>query len=474
MGTALRTPLRAMELRTPLGDDRLLFRTMQAAELLGRPFEYEIDALALRDDVDPDRLLGELVTVALELPDGGSRFFNGHVARFGPSGMVGRYFRYRLTVRPWLWLLTRTADCRIFQGRTVPEIVREVFAKYPAATFEFRLTERYPQWEYCVQYRESDFNFVSRLLEQEGIHYFFEHAADRHTLVLCDSGSKHTECTGYERLRYVPAGRAARHDEEHVSEWLFSREIQPGIFTLADFDFTRPGVDLKVQHRLERGHKLARAEVFDYPGEYRLRDEGEHYVRSRLEELQCRHHLCRGATNARGPGVGQLFELAGHGRADQNGQYLILAADYRLEYGEYEAMEGAGAEFSCSFEAMPSRETYRPARTTPKPIVQGPQTAIVVGPAGDEIHTDEHGRVKVQFHWDRYGARNQDSSCWVRVSHPCAGKGWGAIAIPRIGQEVIVDFLEGDPDQPIITGRVYNGDQRPPYVLPLNKTQTGI
>jgi type VI secretion system secreted protein VgrG len=464
---------RVMEITTPLGDGVLLFHTLNGNESMGRLFQYEVGALAARNDLDPDKLLGKTVTVKLEMPQGEPRCFNAHVTRFGMVGMLGRYYRYQLSLRPWLWLLTRTSDCRIFQNQTVPQIIKEVFAKYPAANFELRLTETYRPWEYCVQYRETDFNFVSRLMEQEGIYYWFLHEDGKHRMVLADAGTAHSPCPGYERLPYIPADTAPRLGQEYVRDWSFAREIQTGAFVLADFDFTKPRVDLKVERKQKRNHELSQFEFFDYPGEYDQRDDGEHYVRARLEELQCSHHLCRGSTNARGPGVGHVFKLTGQGRQDQNQEYLLIGAEYALEYSEYEAMEGPGASFSCELAAMPTSEPFRPARSTQRPIVQGPQTAIVVGPAGDEIYTDAYGRVKVQFHWDRYGKSNENSSCWVRVSHPWAGKNWGMVAIPRIGQEVIVDFLEGDPDRPIITGRVYNADQMPPYELPANKTQTG-
>jgi type VI secretion system secreted protein VgrG len=464
---------RVMDMTTPLGEDVLLFHTLAGSETMSRLFEYEIGALAVRNDLDPDQLLGKTITLKLELPQGEPRCFNAHVTRFGMVGLVGRYYHYHLSARPWLWLLTRASDCRIFQNLTVPEIIKEIFAKYPAANFELRLTDSYRSWDYCVQYRETDFNFVSRLMEQEGIYYYFEHEDSRHKLVLADSDTAHSPCAGYEKLPYIPADTAPRLGQEYVRDWSFAREIQPGAFVLEEFDFTKPGVDLKVERKQTRGHELSQFEFFDYPGEYEQRDDGEHYVRARLEELQCRHHLCRGTTNARGPGVGHVFKLTGQGRQDQNQEYLLVSSEYALEYSEYEAMEGPGATFSCRFSAMPTSEPFRPARTTRKPFVQGPQTAIVVGPSGDEIYTDPYGRVKVQFHWDRYGKKNENSSCWVRVSHPWAGKNWGMVAIPRIGQEVIVDFLEGDPDRPIITGRVYNADQMPPYELPANKTQTG-
>ncbi|AKJ28880.1 type VI secretion system Vgr family protein [Caldimonas brevitalea] len=465
---------RVMEISTPLGEDVLLFRSMSANEELGRLFEFHIEVLCERDDINPDDLLGQNVTVKLELPHGGQRCFDGYVTRFGYSGYLGRYHRFQLTARPWLWLLTRTSDCRIFQNKTVPEILAQVFDKYPAAAFESRLTGSYSPKDYCVQYRETDFNFVSRLMEQEGIYYFFEHQDGKHTLVLADGPSAHVPFPGYDSIPFVPHDRGGRLEQEYVAGWFYSREIQPGAYVIDDFDFIKPSTDLRVSTRRQREHAQATGEYYDYPGEYRNAADGEHYVKIRLEELQARHELVEGAGNARGLAVGALFCLTGHPRVQAAREHLVVRSTLELEYNEYEAQASTGASFRCSFAVLDSRETFRPMRVTPKPTVQGPQTAIVVGPSADEIHTDEFGRVKLQFHWDRRGESNENSSCWVRVSHPWAGKNFGMIAIPRIGQEVIVDFLEGDPDCPMITGRVYNKEHMPPWTLTEHKTRTGI
>jgi type VI secretion system secreted protein VgrG len=466
---------RVMEITTPLGADVLLFRSMSATEEMGRLFEYQIEVLSKKNDVNPDEILGKNVTVKLELAEGGGpRCFDGYVTRFGLVGVTGRYFRYRFTARPWLWLLTRTSDCRIFQKKKVPDIVKEIFDKYPAAAFENRLTGSYSEWDYCVQYRETDFNFVSRLMEQEGIYYFFEHKDGKHTLVLADSPSAHSPFEGYASVPFIPHDRGGRLDQEYVGDWLFDREIQTGAYMLEDYDFTKPSTDLRVSTKHKREHAEASGEFYDYPGEYNVNADGEHYVRTRLEELQCCHERAMGAGNARGIAAGCLFKLTGQTREDQNREYLVVSASTEFEFDEYESQMSSGPRFRCNFTALPSREPFRSQRLTPKPIVQGPQTAVVVGPKGDEIYTDEYGRVKVQFHWDRLGKQDENSSCWVRVSQPWAGKNWGFMQIPRIGQEVVVDFLEGDPDQPIITGRVYNAEQMPPWGLPDNKTQSGV
>jgi len=463
-----------MQIKTPLGDDALLFHRMSAREELGRLSEFQVELLSPQAALDFDKILGQGVTVKLELPQDKTRYFNGFVTRFVQRGMHGRYYIYHATVYPWLWFLTRTANCRIFQEKTVPDILKEVLESHAAADVKFELTAHYRTWEYCVQYRETDFNFVSRLMEQEGIYYYFKHDEGRATMVLADSYSAHEPFENYGQIPFVQSDRLMRPEHERITEWHLAREIQPGAYVVTDFDFKKPSTSLKVSHKIKRNYERSTSEVFDFPGEYDQTADGEHYVHARLEELQTEFEVVQGSTNARGLAVGRLFKLSGQPRQDQNCEHLVVKTEMELEYGEYEAMGGSGASYSCRFSVIKSSEAFRPARVTPKPIVQGPQTAIVVGPAGDEIYTDKYGRVKVQFHWDRFGKSDENSSCWIRVSHAWAGKNWGMIALPRMGQEVIVEFLEGDPDEPIITGRVYNAEQMPPYDLPANKTQTGV
>jgi type VI secretion system secreted protein VgrG len=468
---------RLMEITTPLGTDVLLFHGMHAREELSRPSEFQINLLSERDNINVDDILGKNVTVTVETPKDGTRYFNGYVTRFSQGGTLGRYHRYRAEVRPWLWFLSRTSDCRIFQDMTVPDIVKAVFADHKTADFTLELTASYRKWTYCVQYRETDLNFVSRLLEEEGIYYYFRHTQGHNTLVLTDSSSKHQPSKGCEKLPFISPEKLSRPDIDHISSWDLSREVQPGVYAQDDYDFERPSVEIKTRKVLQRSYTPSDYEIFDYPGRYLQVPDGEQIASTRIDEYGSQFEAAHAITNARGLAVGCSLNVSGCPRADQNREYLVLAASYDLEYGEYEAVpQPAGASYQCSFEAMSTRQQFRPRRLTPKPFVQGPQTAMVVGPDGDEIYTDKYGRVKVVFHWDRRGQEKKDenSSCWIRVSHPWAGKAWGAIAIPRIGQEVIVDFLEGDPDQPIITGRVYNAEQMPPYGLPANMTQTGI
>ena len=473
---ALTQANRAVAILTPLGEDVLVFRRMTVTESLGRLFQMEIDLLSEDPDIKFDEMLGQNVTIRLDLPQDETRYFNGFVSRFTQESKFGDLHAYHATVHPWLWFLTRTADCRIFQEMTVPDIIKEVFRAYGLTDFKESLSGSYRTWQYCVQYRETDFNFVSRLMEQEGIYYYFEHENGKHTLVFSDSMSSHETFPGYEQVPYFPPDEVSQRERDHIHDWSISQKVQPGIYALNDFDFERPRASLQVKSSVQRNHAVADMEVYDYPGEYTQNADGEAYARLRIEELQAEHEQVQGQANARGLSVGSLFELIDYPRQDQNREYLIVSATHEMESDVYETTSGSGSQevYTCSFMALPSRQPYRPERITPKPVVQGPQTAVVVGPSGDEIYTDKYGRVKVQFHWDRNGKLDENSSCWIRVAQIWAGSKWGGIFLPRIGQEVIVEFLEGDPDQPIITGRVYNKDNMPPYELPANMTQSGI
>ena len=345
------------------------------------------------------------------------------MTRFAQGGSLGRYVRYSAVVHPWLWFLTRTTDCRIFQEMTVPDIVKKVFGDHPDADFKFELTGSYRKWTYCVQYRETDFNFVSRLLEEEGIYFYTRHTDGHHTVVLTDSTSKHEAAPGYEKINFIAPENLVRPELEHISSWDFSRTIQPGVYVHDDYDLERPSVELKARKVLARQYSPSDYEVYDYPGHYLQKPDGEQYADVRINEFGTQFETARGSSNSKGIHVGSLFTLEDYPRDDQNAEHLILSASYDLEFSGYEAMpESSGTSYRCSFVAMPSSQQFRPRRATPKPFVQGPQTAVVVGPGGEEIYTDKYGRVKVQFHWDRYGKKDENSSCWIRVSSPWAGK----------------------------------------------------
>jgi type VI secretion system secreted protein VgrG len=464
-----------MEIDTPVGPD-LLFRRMRAREEMSRLFEYQIELLSEKKNVDINSVLGQNVTVKLIGSDDEPRYFNGIVAKISQGGRLGRYFRYFAEVRPWLWLLTRTSDCRIFQDMKVDDIIKKVFGAQGMSDFDFQLTGSYRKWIYCVQYRETDFNFVSRLLEHEGIGYYFKHTDGHHKLILTDSLTGHEPCSGAETLPFSSPEKPIKPELPQISSWEFTHEVQPGSFEHDDYDFERPKMDLKTKKVISgRGYSPSNLPVYDYPGYYVQVGDGAAYADTRIHEFGAQFDVAHGVSNSRNLLVGGLFTLEDYDRDDQNREYLIIAGSFDLEFGDYEGLpKDVRTSFHCSIAAIASAEQFRPKRLTPKPFVQGPQTAVVTGPAGEEIHVDKYGRIKVQFHWDRQGKQDEHTSCWIRVSHPWAGQQWGAIAHPRMGQEVIIDFLEGDPDQPICTGRVYNADEMPPYTLPGNKTQTGI
>lgn len=467
---------RFLAIGTALGDDALMVTNFVVTEQMGRLFQMEAELVSTDPAVDFDTMVGSNATVRLEMPDGKTRYFNGFVSRFVQTEQQRSFARYRATLVPWLWFLTRTADCRIFQKKKVSDIIEEVFKGHGFKDYKLQLDGTYTEWEYCVQYRETDFNFVSRLMEQEGIYYFFQHEDGKHTLVLADSASAHVPFEDYATLTYRPRTHQGEEMKETVTDWLIEKEVQPGVYALADFDFKAPSAPIVVNDNITRQHPAASFEMFDYPGEFDKRDDGEAYAKVRIQELQAQHEILRGQATVRGICSGSKFTLEGHPRDDQNRDYVVTGVSCHVSVSGYESGGQGKAEefFTCSFTAMPASEAFRSARLTPKPLIQGPQTAMVVGKSGEEVDTDEFGRVKVQFHWDRYGKVDENSSCWVRVSHPTAGKAWGAINLPRIGQEVIVEFLEGDPDCPIITGRVYNATATVPYKLPDHKTMSAF
>ena len=456
---------RVFTVHTPLGPEALKFKALSGQEQLSRLFEFRLEMLGVSPDISVDSLLGQNVTVEVETQQLGQRYLNGEVTRFALIGRDGRYYRYEAIVRPWVWYMTRTSDCRIFQQMDAPTILSEVFGKYPYVV-EKRLAGAYRTWDYCVQYQETDLNFVSRLMEHEGIYYFFEHGMGQLKLILADSPGAHQPLPEYAEIPYISPDAATFADEEHVQSWIVSKEVDPGGFVTDDFDFRKPRAKLQQWNLHAFEHPNAEYRIYDYPGGYTEISEGEFYTKVRLEELQTPHEVLEGQSDARGIAPGYLFNLYRCPRADQNREYLIVGVEYFWRENPYATAGDGGTRFQFTLNCQDSSVPFRPLRATPKPLTNGPQTAIVVGPKDDEIYTDKYGRVKVQFHWDRYGEANENSSCWIRVSSSWAGSNWGQISLPRIGQEVIVDFINGDPDYPIIIGRVYNADHMPPYDLP--------
>ena len=466
---------RRITLHSVHAPDKLIIKDANVREELGRMSIMDLDLLSPDENLALDDLLGHGFAIELQLDGDKPRFFHGIVAECSQTGRLGRYARYSARVVPWLWFLTRTSDCRIFQQKSVPDIIKSVFREHGTSDFEDSLSGSYSPRDYCVQYMETDFDFVSRLMEEEGIYYFFKHEQDKDTLVLCDGAGAHHATPGCEKVAYYPPSDNVVREEDIINHWLLSHSMQSGKLTHTDFDFTKPRTSLLAQAATAGTYPKSDAEVFAYPGGYLVVGDGTTYAKRRLEALQQQHERVVGSGNVRALAVGGLFTLENYPREDQNREYLVVATVHHLGGTDYESGVSHGmADVTVSFDAVPSKQPYRSPLTTRRARVAGPQTAIVVGAAGEEIYTDKYGRVKVQFHWDREGKRDENSSCWVRVSQAWAGKNWGSIHIPRIGQEVIVSFLEGDPDRPIITGRVYNAAEMPPYDLPANQTQSGI
>ncbi|MFO0851699.1 MAG: type VI secretion system tip protein VgrG [Gemmataceae bacterium] len=498
---------RLMAVSTPLAKDALLLEQLTGTEGISELYQFQLELLAeTTEEVPFDKLLGQAVTVTLVAPGGEKRYVNGLVSRFGQGaefrGGPDRLFtRYTATVVPKLWLLTRRTNSRTFQQLTVPDILKKVLVGFDVS---YKLDGTYEKRDYCIQYRETDFAFASRLMEEEGIFYYFTHSAGGHTMVVSDHPGGIVPVPGKETLLY-DRGRGGIRTEERIYDWRKTQELRSGKQTLWDHCFEMPGNNLEakaevaaaaavgtVSHKLKVGGNDA-LELYDYPGGYAQRFDGidpgggdraadvnkilqdnSRTTRIRMEQETAQALAVVGESTVRHMAPGHKFTLSKHFNAD--GAYLITRVQHTASLvGQYQGEEvGDTPPYMNTFTASPAVVPYRPAQTTPKAVIHGTQSATVVGPSGEEIFTDKYGRIKVQFPWDREGKKDANSSCWVRVATMWAGKQWGAISIPRIGQEVLVAFEEGDPDRPIVVGSVYNAGQMPPYTLPANKTQSGI
>ncbi|MDR0478382.1 MAG: type VI secretion system tip protein VgrG [Burkholderiaceae bacterium] len=465
-----------------LGDE-LQFRAMSGDEKISTLFEFRVDLLSQTQGISAKDMLGTDFTVEADLTteeDGpGTRYLSGMVTGFNFTGRNGDFYAYRAIVRPWLWLATRRVDHKIFQNKTVPEIVQEVLSRY-GFTVENRLCRSYRKWDFCVQYGESDFNFVNRLLFHEGAYFYFQHRLGAHDLVLGDDiGSLWPLPNGPTTIPYYPSTRAAHiHGQDFIDTWSGIEDITSGKYLANDYDFTRPRAKLNTEKDFSGGYNQSNWDVFNWPGGYtQVNDDGLNYADARIEQITVHQQTITGSGIVRNIAPGYLFNLENYPDKSYNQQYIIESAHYAFTEN-IERSDGGGTDTSTTyritFTAVPLSVSYRATPYVEKPRTHGPQTAVVVGPPGEEIWTDIYGRVKVQFFWDRYGKMDQNSSCWIRVSQTWAGGNYGTMHVPRIGQEVIVDFLNGDPDYPIITGRVYNAMQMPPWDLPANKTQSGI
>ncbi len=483
---------RELEFISPLGKDVLLLHNFEGKEQLGRLYRFDLELRSTSENIDFEALLGQNVSIRLNTSSSlldavsgaisgqgggfGERYFNGYITDFSQGTSKEGFATYKATVSPWLWFLKRTNDCRIFQEQSVVDIIESVFKDNDQTDYEIRLNGDYRKREYCVQYNESDFSFISRLMEEEGIYYFFQHESGSHKLIICDSYSSHEVIPAYTAIPYYPPDATTIRHEDIINKWAHKRTVLTGAVALNDYDFKNSRSNIKNDHSAPKEHDKADAEVYDYPGKYITHDEGKQYAKMRQEELHASYAVIKGGSTAREFSVGGLMSMVKHPRDDQNIEYLIIAVTHKADQDAFGSTKkgGSGYSYKNSFKVIESRTPFRTKRKTKVPTVEGTQHAHVVGPEKEDIYCDEYGRVKVQFPWDRYGKRDENSSCWIRVSQNWAGGGWGHMAIPRIGQEVIVDFYEGNPDRPIITGRTYNDATKVPYPLPANKTRMCI
>ncbi|WP_233808476.1 type VI secretion system Vgr family protein [Paraburkholderia sp. HP33-1] len=479
----------------------LEFMSLSGSEYLGKLFRYELQLrtpddytvpLAASANIDLKALIGKemTVTVDLEAPAGLSgdsearqREITGLVVAAEYVGREGRYNVYRVVLEPWLSLAMLTTDYKIFQNKTVIEIIDEVLKDYPYPVEKRLDVSRYtvegesPRNEpraFQVQYGETDFHFIQRLMEEWGIYWFFEHVDGKHRLVLCDHIGAHRQSPNpaYQTLAFQP--QEGKTDTEYISVFSTAEVLCTGHYVTSDFDFMRSRADMRSINQQPRDTSWNLLERYDWPGDYTDGTHGELLARTRMEALRAPGTRAKGEGNVRGLACGQTFVLTNYDYAAANCEYLVVGTEFELTGTPDES--GSGYHYTCSnkFDVQPTSEVFRLPQETLKPTVSGPQSAVVVGPAGKELWTDEFGRVKIRFVWDRYGQNVETDSCWVRVSQAWAGQGFGGIYIPRIGQEVIVDFWNGDPDRPLITGSLYNTATPPPYDLPGNATQSGF
>jgi type VI secretion system secreted protein VgrG len=493
---------RKLRVTTPLGPNELLLKGFYGSEGISTLFGYRLEMIAENKTKVPfDAVLGQKLTVHMQLPDESSEtHLNGLCVRLVQAGRDADFTAYEAEIVPDVWKLTRKAQSRIFQRMTVPEILRKVFTGF---NVDWQLNEKYEPRDYCVQYRETDWNFGARLMEEEGIYFFFEHSDGDHKMIASDNAMEHPTLPGESRLIYEEVEGGTR-DENRIWAWKKEQEMRPGKYVLWDHCFELPHKHLEAEALIhdsvpvgKETHKLKVAgvdqlEVYDFPGEYAQRFDGinagggeqpaelqkifrdnQRTVELRMDEETTPAIVIRAKSNVKHMVPGYKFTLQRHFSGD--GDYVVTSVRHAATFGaDYRSGKESLLSYENDLTCIPAALPYRPRRTTPKPVVQGSQTAVVVGPSGEEIFTDKYGRVKVQFHWDREGKNDENSSCWIRVGTSWAGRNWGAIRIPRIGHEVIVDFMEGDPDQPIVVGSVYNADMMPPYDLPENKTQSGV
>ncbi len=466
---------RPIAVKTSLGDDALILRKFSFRESLGGLFEARLIMASEDHKIKADDLLGQNVTIRLNRAGSEPRYFNAYLSEVEQTrAQSGGLAEYTAVAHPWPFLLGLSSNCRAWQDLSVTDVVSKVLRERGFGSLSEKWTGKHGPHEYLVQYRESDLHFVLRLLEREGLYWFTTHKNGEHTVVIADSPSGHETAAEAPTLRYLPE-TSAKSAVNAIQSWTSRARVLPGGAALVDFDFENPTKSLLSGAKKPGKHQFGDFERFDDLGGYKTTAAGDALTRIRLEELRAKAQEYFGETTCRSVEVGSKFTLENHPRPDQNAEYLVTELVIEADASAFDGASGKGTfAYRCGIGAIPAATTFRPARVHSKPVVAGPQPAIIVGGAGQEICTDKHGRVRVQFFWDRYSKGDDTSSCWLRVAQAWAGRQWGAFFLPRVGQEVLVDFLHGDPDRPVVTGSMYNGDNTPPYPLPSKQTVSTI
>lgn len=462
---------RSMKVQTALGKDVFLLRRLQATESFSQLFNISVDLLSYQSNISPQDIIG--THVALFIGEG-NRPLNGFVRTFAYTGLEKQgLYGYKAELVPWFWFLDKRTNCRIFQNQTVQKIIETIFTELGFYDFKFSLIEDHQPLDYCVQYQESDFHFVSRLLEQEGLFYFFEHQADKHILHIADNSAAFVFLD--DKIIEHSSGSRSKF---YLDRWQHRFQYCSGAFAQTDYNFENANLSLLTE--IPTSIKLpnnSALERFEFPGNYVESQRGQNLTRIRMQQEEAGYQLVHAGGNMPHLELGKKFKLdSEEAEVDDKKTFVISEITHDAFEGTYldEEEDGKSSSYRNYFYCFPEEVVYRPPFRTTKPRIDGVQTAVVVGSPGEEIYTDKYGRIKLQFHWDRYGEKNESSSCWVRVATLWAGNKWGTLNIPRVGQEVVVTFLNGDPDQPLVIGSVYNSTHMPPVALPAGKNFAGM
>ena len=467
---------RLLSLNTPLGKDTLIPTSFTGKESFSELFEISVFAASTQQNITPEQILGKEVTLSVSTPKADAREFNGIVTSFSSSFAVVRGMRtYHMLVRPKLWLLTKTSDCRIYQNKTVLQIADTILSENGITNYKKQgITGQHPSRDYCVQYMETDYDFLRRIWAEEGIYFYFEHKNNQHTLIISDSCSGYYDCPD-KNVTHAPANQ---QQIIAIEQWDTRNSFISGKITLNDYNFQQPNTNLNSTTNTTVSNPSFKSwELYQYPGDFTQKNDGQSLSRDRMELVETDYAISDGRSKYRTFCPGAKIVMKTHEvESEQGKSYVLASVEHEGKDDTHLGSSNASnvTAYTNSFSALPATTAFRPPLATRRPLISGPQTAKVVGPSGEEIYCDKYGRIKVQFHWDRQGKNDENSSCWIRVAQILAGQNWGSVFTPRVGMEVIVIFLDGDPDRPLIIGSVYNEDNMPPFALPGNKSQSGI